>query len=50
MPGLLLLKRALFLIELPFEGFAPALLLLHFRQLLLVEGNLRGGLVDRTRA
>ncbi|MNZ76795.1 hypothetical protein D3C78_953130 [compost metagenome] len=46
MSSLLFLKVALFFIELFFQGLAPALLLLHLGQLLLIEGNLYRGFVD----
>lgn len=47
MVGLLFFKRLLFFIQLFFKRFAPGLLLLHFRQLFLIEGNLCGGFIDR---
>ncbi|MNI63346.1 hypothetical protein D3C73_1187100 [compost metagenome] len=43
---LLLLEGVLLVFELLFKGVAPGFLLLHFCQLFLVEGNLRGALVD----
>ncbi|MNK98841.1 hypothetical protein D3C87_1192160 [compost metagenome] len=48
--GLLLLEGAVLFIELLFERFAPGFLLLHFRQLLLVESDLRSGFIDRAGA
>ncbi|MNP12820.1 hypothetical protein D3C76_1050720 [compost metagenome] len=44
---LLFLEVLLLFIELFFQRLAPELLLLHLRQLFLVEGNLCGGLIDR---
>ncbi|MCY1456848.1 hypothetical protein D9M71_740960 [compost metagenome] len=44
---LLFLEGSLLFIELFFQRLAPYLLLLQLRQLFLVEGNLRGVLIDR---